>query len=97
MSSTAEEEIAGMLADGWSHYEHETLKPGVRVRNVGEQYPEARRLGTAEVVAVVHKPGIWEQIYGRLNLEVLVKRDRDGSLGWWADYGTDVAGQQAGG
>lgn len=95
MSSTAEEEVAGMLADGWSHYEHEHLKPGVRVRNVGERYPEARQFGTAEVVAVVRKPGIWEEIYGRLNLEVLVKYDPGhsmfgGQLLWWADYGTSL-------
>ena len=93
MSSTAEEEIAGMLADGWLPFEHEHLKPGVRVHNKGEQYPEARQFGTAEVVAVVRKPGRWEEIYGRLNLEVLVKYDPGhsmfgGQLLWWADYGT---------
>lgn len=80
--------LAPMLADGFARYEHEHLKPGVRVRNRGEQYSTARQFGTAEVVAVLRKPGVWEQEYGRLNIEVLVRRDRDGSLGWWADYGT---------
>jgi hypothetical protein len=79
-----------MLADGWSHYEHDTIKPGVRVRNSGEQYLDALVKGTAEVVAVMRKPGAWEQKYGQLNLEVLVRRDRDGSLGWWQDYRTEV-------
>lgn len=92
MSAAAETEIAKMLARGWSHYEHPILKPGVRVRNVAEQYPEAHRNGTAEVVAVLRKPGAWEQKYGRPNIEVLVRRDRD-SLGWWADYGTRLAAQ----
>lgn len=97
MSSTAEEEIAGMLADGWFPFEHETLKPGVRVCNRGELHYKAREVGTAEVVAVVRKPGVWEELYHRLNLEVLVKRDRDGSHVWWADYATDIATQQGGG
>lgn len=90
---TAEEEIGGMLADGWLPFEHETLRPGVRVHHVGEQHPDARQFGTATVVAVVRKPGLWEELYGRLNLEVLVKRDpaREGELHWWADYGTTLA------
>ena len=95
MMSSAEEEIAGMLADGWLPFEHETHKPGVRVRHAGERYADARQFGTAEVVAVVRKPGVWEEIYGRLNLEVLVKRDPgtgllDGGLHWWADYHTSL-------
>jgi hypothetical protein len=79
--------LAPMLADGFDHHEHEHLKPGVRVRNRGEQYDTARQFGTAEIVAVLRKPGSWERMYGRLNIEVLVRRD-DGSLTWWADYGT---------
>jgi hypothetical protein len=81
------EALAPMFADGFDHHEHEHLKPGVRVRNRSEQYASARQFGTAEVVAVLRKPGAWEQKYGRLNIEVLVQRD-DGSFSWWADYGT---------
>lgn len=80
--------LAPMLADGFGHWDHEHIKPGIRVHNRGEQYPEARQWGTAEVVAVLRKPGSWEKTWGRLNIEVLVRRDRDGSLSWWADYGT---------
>lgn len=93
-STAIEAEIEKMLADGWSHYEHENFKPGTRVHNTHERYYGAHLNGTAEVVAVVRKPGPREQKYGRLNLEVLVKRDRDGLLGWWADYGTSVAMRQ---
>lgn len=87
MSAAVEEKLAPMLADGFIYHEHEHLKPGVRVRNRGEQYASARQFGTAVVVAVLRKPGSWERTYGRLNIEVLVQRD-DGSLTWWADYGT---------
>lgn len=86
--SAEKDALAPLLADGFDHYEHEHLKPGVRVRNRGEQYDTARQFGTAEIVAVLRKPGAWERDWGRLNIEVLVKRDRDGSLTWWADYGT---------
>jgi hypothetical protein len=93
--ATVEEELATLLADGFDHYEHEHLKPGVRVCNRGEQYPEARQWGTAEIVAVLRKPGEWEQKWGRLNIEVLVRRDPGcgfgGPLTWWADYGTFLA------
>ena len=91
--SDVEEALAPMLADGFDHYEHEHIKPGVRVRNRGEQYPEARQWGTAEVVAVLRKPGAWEKKWGRLNIEVLVRRDRADfgpELTWWADYGTSL-------
>lgn len=83
--------LAPLLADGFDHYEHEHLKPGIRVRNRGEQYAEARQFGTGVIVAVLRKPGAWEHTYGRLNIEVLVRRDRPGylnELSWWADYGT---------
>lgn len=83
--------LAPLLADGFDHYEHEHFKPGVRVRNRGEQYVAARQWGTAEVVAVLRKPGTWERQWGRLNIEVLVRRDRadfGDLLAWWADYGT---------
>jgi len=86
--------LAPMLADGFGHHEHEHLRPGVRVHNRGEQYPEARQWGTAEVVAVLRKPGAWERKWGRLNIEVLVRQDhpRFGpALTWWADYGTRLA------
>ena len=33
--SDVEEALAPMLADGFDHYEHEHIKPGVRVRNRG--------------------------------------------------------------
>lgn len=89
--SEIDKALAPMLHDGFDHHDHEHLKPGVRVHNRGEQYPEARQFGTAEVVAVLRKPGSWERKWGRLNIEVLVRRDRDGSLGWWADYGTRLA------
>ena len=90
------EALAPMLADGFDHHEHDVLKPGVRVRNRGEQYDTARQFGTGAIVAVMRKPGSWEQAYGRLNIEVLVRRDKPliegGSvLTWWADYGTYIA------
>lgn len=81
-------EIEKLTKDGFRHYDHEHLRPGNRVRNAGERYDTARQFGTAEIVAVLRKPGLWERTWGRLNIEVLVKRDRDGSLCWWADYGT---------
>lgn len=82
-----------MIAAGFDHHDHEHLRPGVRVRNRGEQYDTARQFGTGQIVAVLRKPGSWERTYGRLNIEVLVRRDKplfEGSevLTWWADYGT---------
>lgn len=88
--TTMQDDLATMLADGFDHHEHAQIKPGVRVHNAGERYSAARQWGTAEVVAVLRKPGPWEQKWGRLNIEVLVRRD-DGSHRWWADYGTALA------
>lgn len=88
MPSAEIDALAPMLTDGFRHHEHEHLKPGVRVRNRGERYDTARQFGTGEIVAVLRKPGAWERQWGRLNIEVLVRLDRDGSLTWWADYGT---------
>jgi hypothetical protein len=86
-----EAELAPMLEGGWIHFDHEHFKPGVRVRNWGEQYDTARQFGTAVVEAVMRKEGSWEKTYGRLNLEVLVRRDRPdlgNELMWWQDYRT---------
>lgn len=83
--------LAPLLAEGFTHHDHEQLRPGVRVRNRGEQYDDARQFGTAVVVAVLRKPGAWEQKWGRMNIEVLVRRERPrfgNELAWWADYGT---------
>jgi hypothetical protein len=90
VTDATEIQVSLMAAEGWSHYEHDSIKPGVRVRNAGEQYLDALVKGTAEVLAVMRKTGAWEQKYGRPNIEVIVKRDRDGSLGWWQDYRTEV-------
>ena len=94
MDDDAVDKIAAMMADGFDHYDHEFIKVGMRVRNAGELYAKAHREGTAEVIAVMRKPGVWETTYNRKNIEVLVRRDRDGSLTWWADYGTRIAKEQ---
>lgn len=74
--------------------DHERLRAGLRVRNRGQQYIEAQEHGTATVLAVMEKVGSsWAQTYRARDIEVVVKRD-DGSVGTWANYGTDVAWEQ---
>lgn len=86
--SDVSEKLKPYLDDGFGHYAlHEHFTPGVRVHNRGERYPEARQFGTGNIVAVLRKPGRWEVVYDRLNIEILVRRD-DSSLSFWADYGT---------
>lgn len=91
MTKTIAEDVAAQLADmtarGYTpvgtHPRVPELTAGARVHNHGEQYPEAYWDGTATVIAVMRRH--------ETDFEVLVRRDRDGSLGWWADYGTRLA------
>lgn len=74
------------------------VRVGARVRNRGEQYPSAHENGTAVVLAVMRRgadehPDSWERSYGRPNVEVIVRHDRD-HITAWADYGTYLAEQQ---
>ena len=79
--------IESMRRQGYRHYEMEDLAVGDRVRNRNQQFIEARE-GTATVIAIMRCKGEWEQKYDMKNVEVLVKRDIDDSLGWWQDYMT---------
>lgn len=63
--------------DGPSRPGEYHLKPGMRVRHVNEQYPEARDHGTATVRHVMHKPkSAWAQKYGQPDIEVVVEFDK---------------------
>lgn len=90
------ETIAGLENHGYKVIpEHKGLRAGLRVCNAGEQYYEAITKGTATVVAVMRNEGsFWEQKYRAPDVEVIVRRDRDGSEGQWANYGTHIASEQ---
>lgn len=88
---------ADLLARGYVEIsEFNGLKPGARVRNAGEQYPEAYRDGTANVLAVFQRdPSSWAVTYRRPDIEVIVRRDKSLFEDWspdhrWADYGTQL-------
>lgn len=78
--------------------EHGWIKPGVRVRHVGEQYPEAYDKGTSVVLAVMHKPdSAWSQKYHQADLEIIVERDKPQfgrRITNWAHYQTERAYEQ---
>jgi len=79
--------VADMLRRGFVEIqEFGALKPGVRVRHSGQQWPDAYRLGTGSVERIFHKPdSSWEQKYGRPDVELIMKRD-DGTRSMLADY-----------
>jgi hypothetical protein len=59
--------------------EHGDLRPGVRIRHRGHQYPEAYDNGTGVVVAITHKPdSAWSQSYRTADVEMVVLWDRPG-------------------
>lgn len=82
MTVTEQLEAAGYipLAD------HPRLRPGMRVRHIGHQWPEAIRTGTATITAVLRKPASkYEQLYGTPDIELAIAHD-DGTESQWADY-----------
>lgn len=81
-----------LLARGYVEIpDHNGLRPGVRVRHVGEQYPGASE-GTATVLRVFKSPRV---IQGDPDVELIVKRDKPSfwgeDYGYWADYHTVLA------
>lgn len=82
---------ASLLADGYEEVESlNGIRAGSRVRNAAHQYPEAVT-GTATVLGVYEHPSSsFAQKYGR-DVEILVRRDADGSEGLWQDYRTVAA------
>lgn len=52
------------------------LRVGTRVRRQVEEYPEALRRGTGNVVALLHKPGSsWSRKYGIPDVEMVMLSD----------------------
>lgn len=75
--SAADELLAGLHAAGYQDLaEWRELKPGVRIRHRGHQYPEAYERGTGVVVAVTEKPdSSWSKTYGAADIEMVVLND----------------------
>lgn len=70
-------EDAGYVEVGSAPVLDGEVRPGSRVRNRCEEYPEAHRAGTAVVVAVYEKkPSSWSQRYGGRDVEVITQQDR---------------------
>jgi hypothetical protein len=76
--------------------DHAWLKPGVRVYNASQQYPEARVHGTATVRAVMIAPNSsYKQVYDADDIEVVIEPDREGDKPYsWQDYRTYKAQEQ---
>lgn len=53
------------------------LHVGARVRHIGEQYPEALRDGTGNVVALLHRPDSpWSRSWRMPDIELVTLSDR---------------------
>lgn len=89
---TAEEMVLRLVEDGYTVVdEYNGFRTGRRVRNRGEQYPEAFEHGTAVIFAVLRRQGSnWELTYRRADVEIVVVRD-GGGASHWSDYGTYLA------
>lgn len=58
--------------------EHGQLRPGVRIRHRGHQWPEALSKGTGVVVAITEKPdSSWSRAYGAADVELITLSDRE--------------------
>jgi hypothetical protein len=87
---------AELEESGYRDVEHETLRPGRRVRHRGERYPEAYDHGTGVILAVMEKPNsAWSADWGGRDIELIVLRDRPMFEDWSrlsqvADYHVQV-------
>lgn len=94
MYATKEEAVAELTERGYVEVpEFRNIRPGARCRNYGEQFPEAYREGTADVLVVMQRfDGAWERTWHRPDVEVVVQRTRAWREGiyLWADYGTCI-------
>lgn len=70
------------------------LNVGDRVKHINEMWPEAHVKGTGVIERIFHKPDSgWERIYGRPDVELVVKRDDqegEGAYRFLADYHVQV-------
>lgn len=91
--STAAEMLAALHEHGYRDVEaHNDLKPGVRIRHRGHQWPGAYANGTGNVVAITRSP---RTIQGMPDVEMIVVWDEEhfGSrLSQLAQYHVDVVG-----
>lgn len=95
--SEIEETRQALIDRGYAEVEeHKGLKPGARVRHIGERFGYDD--GTATVRHVLLKdPSAWSQTYRQPDVEVVVEKDRPlfGSVvGQWADYHCGLAYNQ---
>ena len=75
---------------------HKELRPGVRVRHRGHQWPGAHRHGTGAVLALTEKPdSAWSLSWGMADIEMVVLWDKpwplDSRLSKLAQYHVNVA------
>ena len=68
------------------------LRAGVRVRHRGEQYREAYRNGTGNVLHVLQRdPSPWARSWGRPDVEIVVIRDdKERGAMLVADYHVEI-------
>lgn len=72
-----EEMRASLIASGYIEIEqHKRLKPGVRIRHRGHQWPEAYENGSGVVVTLMEKPDSrWSQSWGMPDVELIALMD----------------------
>jgi hypothetical protein len=76
--------------------EHGDLRPGTRIRHVGERYSAAHLDGTGIVLAITEKPNSsWSVSWRMPDVELIALWDRPDTRGWLsglAQYHVDVIG-----
>jgi hypothetical protein len=96
-----EAEAAKMLAElhdrGYRDVpEHGDLRPGARIRHVGDRWSGAYDNGTGIVLAITEKPNsAWSANWGAPDVELIALWDRPDTRGWLsglAQYHVEVIG-----
>jgi hypothetical protein len=79
--------------------EHGSLRPGVRIRHVGDRWSGAYENGTGIVLAVTEKPNSsWSVSWRMPDVELIALWDRPNTRGWLsglAQYHVEVIGGAA--
>lgn len=91
--SSADRLHADLMEHGYRDIEEiKGLRVGDRVHHVGERFDRALSEGTAVILYITERaPSSWVQAgWGKRDVEIIVRRDRDGEVSQWADYHTCV-------
>jgi hypothetical protein len=100
VAAKAAEMLAALNARGYQDIDaHGDLRPGTRIRHVGDRWSGAYDNGTGVVLAITVKANSsWSATWGAPDVELIALWDRPDTRGWLsglAQYHVDVIGGAA--